>query len=420
MGLQENIAKESWLTAPATQKLMAALMKEGAVARFVGGCVRDSLLGQLDENREIDIAIDVSAQHVITLLEKAGLKPIPIGLAHGTVGCVIDGRHFEITTLRVDVKTDGRHAEVAFTKDWQEDAKRRDFTINALYADDKGTLYDPLNGRADLEKRLVRFIGDPHQRIEEDFLRILRFFRFFALIASGEVDRQGLEACSEKKAGLQQLSAERVRDELLRLLAAERAPEALRLMAAAGILSLVLPNAHGTKLFESMHQLTHSNFITPDPIRLLASFYDTHEEINADAKRLKLSNAQAERLEKIFAPDTIAMKSYLSIREVRKLLYLLGVETFSDKVWLNWAKDENRSNDVGWRALLALADSWEKPTFPLTGRMVKAAGVPEGEMIGRIMKEVEEWWIDTDFIDDEFSIIERLKAIVQATIYVRR
>ena len=416
--------KASWLNDESTATLMAALAQQGAVARFVGGAVRDSLLsradGTDDERREIDIAIDVPPEEVIKLLEAAALKPIPIGLAHGTVGCVIDGQTFEITTLRLDVKTDGRHAEIAFTKEWQEDAKRRDFTINALYADPDGTIYDPLNGRADLEKGLVRFIGEPDKRIEEDYLRILRFFRFFATLATGEVDRSGLEACSEKKEGLKQLSAERVRDEFLKLIVAERAPEAVRLMAASGILPLVLPQASGVKKFEQMHRLMSNNFIARDPIRLLLAFYDSPAAIQQDARALKFSNAQLKRIEKALAPAPVAMKSYLSIREVRKLLYLLGVETFSDKTWLGWAQDENLSNVIGWRALLALAESWDKPTFPLTGQMVRAAGVAEGETIGKIMREVEEWWIDADFIDDEFSVIERLKAIVQATIYTRK
>lgn len=414
----DNLSKESWLNALPTKKLMTALNSSNVKARFVGGCVRDSLLG-VSENSEIDIAIDCSVDETIKLLEAAGIRPIPIGMAHGTIGCVIDRQGFEITTLRVDVKTDGRHAETVFTKNWQEDAKRRDFTINAIYADVSGEIYDPLNGRTDLENKIVRFIGEPSKRIEEDYLRILRFFRFFAKLAEGDIDKASLKASAQAKEGLKKLSAERIQAEMFKLLICPRAPEALQLMAATDILPIILPQITGTELFAKMHKLMSDNFIELDPLRLFSALYKDKKTALADAVKLKLSKAQLTRLEKIFAADIIAMKSYLSVREVRKLLYLRGVECFCDKVWLGWALDENASNMVGWRALLALAESWERPKFKLNGQMVKAAGVNDGEAIGRIIREVEEWWVDADFIDDEFSIIERLKAVVQATIYNR-
>lgn len=415
-----ELEKTLWLQNESTKKVMDALTKQGAVARFVGGCVRDSLLDLYAQAREIDIAIDCPPEETMSLLEAAGIKPLPIGLKHGTVACVVNKQDFEITTLRQDITTDGRHAEVAFTQDWIEDAKRRDFTVNALYADKDGTLYDPLDGQADLHQGRVRFIGDATTRIEEDYLRILRFFRFFATLAQGEIDKTGLAACSEMKEGLGRLSAERIQNEFLRLLVAPRAPEALRFMAAAGVLPIILPHASGWSLFEKMHGLMSMNFLPLDPVRLFAALYEKGEDARSDGIKLKLSNKVMERLERIFADDLIAMKSYLSIREVRKLLYRLGVETFCDKVWRGWAREENLSNAIGWRALLALADSWEKPPFPLTAQMVRTAGVSEGKIFGEIMREVEDWWIDADFIEDEFSLIERLKAVVQAKIYNRR
>lgn len=415
-----ELAKTLWLQSEPTKKVMDALSQKGALPRFVGGCVRDSLLDPYAQAREIDIAIDCPPEETMALLEAAGIKPIPIGLKHGTVACVVEKQDFEITTLRQDITTDGRHAEVAFTQDWIEDAKRRDFTINALYADKDGTLYDPLNGQADLHQGQVRFIGDATKRIEEDYLRILRFFRFFATLAQGDIDKTGLSACSAMKEGLGQLSAERIQNEFLRLLVAPRAPEALRLMAASGILSFILPHTSGCALIEKMHRLMSMNFLPLDPVRLFAALYEKGEDALADGKKIKLSNKVMERLAGIFAPDLIPVKSYLSIREVRKLLYRLDVETFSDKVWRGWARDENLSAAIGWRALLALADSWERPAFPLTGQMVRAAGVAEGKEFGEIIREVEDWWIDADFIEDEFSLIERLKAVVQAKIYMRR
>ena len=417
--MKTHLANEAWLKMRATQDVMRALAADGAQARFVGGVVRDSLLSSADDAEEIDIAINRKPQEVSALLEKAGIKPIPIGADHGTIACVIEKQRYEITSLRLDVATDGRHAEVAFTENWIADAKRRDFTINAIYANAAGEIYDPIDGRADLARMRIRFIGDASTRIREDYLRILRYFRFFARFG-GEADRAAIQCCAEEKAGLARLSAERMRGEMFKLLPASYAPDALRLMAAAGILPLILPRAAQIDFFARMHHLMKENFIEGEALRLFAALYGDFDAAAADGRRLKLAGGEIARVGKMLAQDEAALKSYLSIRETRKLLYRWGVEKFSDRVWRAWAADENARNAIGWRALLALAESWERPDFPLTGEMVKAAGVPEGEEVGRVMREVEEWWVDAEFIEDEFSIIERLKAVVQATIYQER
>jgi poly(A) polymerase len=244
-------------------------------------------------------------------------------------------------------------------------------------------------------------------RIREDYLRILRLFRFHAWYGKGEIDDAALRAAAELKAGLSGLSAERVQKEMLRLLEAADPMPALRAMAAAGILSLVLPGALDMARLERLVAIDTDNFFEPDAVLRLAAL--------GGGRNLRLSNAQRERLDDL-ADASEKIVSYLSIREVRKLLYRLGPRRFKDRVFLKWADDTKASNFVQWRALLALADSWERPRFPLTGRDVMAAGVPRGPLVGRVLAEVEEWWIDSDFTDDQFSLAERLKAVVQAMV----
>ncbi len=417
MSADKKLANQIWLKAAETRAVMEALEAEGGTARFVGGCVRNSLLGE--PVTDVDIATTETPDRAQALLEAKGIKVIPTGIEHGTVTAVAEGRHFEITTLRVDVATHGRHADVEFTEDWVEDARRRDFTMNALYADKDGTLHDPLGGQDDLQARLVRFIGDPRERIREDYLRILRFFRFHAWYGKGEPDAASLKACADEKEGMKQLSGERIRVELFKTLTADEAPAAFRQMAASGVLTEVLPEASKLDRFENLVRIERDQLFTADPspvVRLGAMLDLDKAGVDALADRLKFSNKDRERLTAMLT-DTTKIVCYLSMREVRRALYNMGLELFKDRVMLGWASERPDHNAFQWRAMLAMADSWEKPQLPLDGAMMKAAGVPEGPEMGRVYREVEEWWVDSDFTDDEFSIIERLKAVVQATIY---
>lgn len=412
-----ELARAEWLSAPDTKAVLEALAADGGSARVVGGAVRNVLMRE--PVSDIDIATTETPERVMALLAARGIKTVPTGIDHGTVTAVTASRRFEITTLRADVATDGRRADVAFTGDWLTDAQRRDFTINAIYCDADGTVHDPLGGREDIAARRIRFIGDPHQRIREDYLRILRFFRFHAWYGKGDPDPAGLRACAEEREGLKQLSGERVRDELLKIAAAEAGPAAFRQMAAAGILSIVLPEATRLDRFENLVEIETTQLFRAeaDPILRLGAMLDLDAAgVAALAARLRLSNRERDRLTRMLT-DRTKIVCYLSMREVRRALYTMGLERFKDRVSLGWADDKRGHNAFQWRALLAMADSWERPVLPLTGEMIKAAGVPEGPEIGRVRDEVEEWWIDSDFIEDEFSIIERLKAIVQATVY---
>ncbi|HUJ04396.1 MAG TPA: CCA tRNA nucleotidyltransferase [Rhizomicrobium sp.] len=405
-------ANHAWMRAGPTRAVIDAL---GGNARFVGGCVRNALIGEAVG--DIDIATPLRPADVMQRLQAAGIEAIPTGIEHGTITAISSGKPYEITTLRRDVSTDGRRAVVAFTSDWVEDAQRRDFTMNALYASADGEIADYVGGAADLTYGRVRFVGDPVTRIREDYLRILRLFRFHAWYGKGELDAGALKASAFEKSGLAKLSGERIAKEMLHLLEAENPAPVLRVMAASGILAEIFPMAVNVARLEKLTAVDAQNFFAPDPVLRLATLLpDDAAAARALAERWKLSNADRVRLEEVLGGRE-KIVSYLSIREVRKLLYLLGPKAFKDRVFLRWAEDSKDSNSMQWRALLALADAWVRPDFPLTGRDVMAAGVPEGPLVGRVLSEVESWWIDADFTEDEFSLAERLKAVVQATAY---
>jgi len=404
-------ANHPWMRAPQTRAVIEAL---GGNARFVGGAVRNALLGEAVN--EIDIATPLPPDEVTRKLRAAGLDAVPTGIEHGTVTAISSGKPYEVTTLRRDVSTDGRRAVVAFTTDWVEDAQRRDFTMNALYAGADGEVADYVGGVADLTYGRVRFVGDPVRRIREDYLRILRLFRFHAWYGKGDLDAQALQAAASEKAGLGKLSGERIAKEVLRLLEAENPAPVLRIMAASGILAEILPVTANIARLEKLAALDAGNFFAPDALLRLAALLPDEAAGALLAERWKMSNADRARMGEALGGNE-KIVSYLSIREVRRLLYLLGPKAFKDRVHLRWAEDPKDSNSVQWRALLALADAWARPDFPLTGRDVMAAGVPEGPLVGRVLAEVESWWIDADFTEDEFSLAERLKAVVQATAY---
>jgi poly(A) polymerase len=401
-----------WMRSAEVLSVIAALGGEG---RFVGGAVRNSLMGR--EVADVDIATPLAPDEVVRRLQAASIRAVPTGIEHGTVTAVAGGKAFEVTTLRRDVATDGRRATVVFTTDWREDSERRDFTLNALYAAADGELFDYHNGLEDLRAGRIRFIGDASERIREDYLRILRLFRFHAWYGKGELDADALRAAAAAKDGLKQLSGERVAKEMLKLLEAEDPVPSLRVMAASGILGEVLSGSLNFARLERVAAIDADCFFAPDPlVRLAALLPADVSAAAAVAERWKLSNAQADRLADI-AGAREKIVSYLSIKEVRKLLYRLGPQAFKDRVFLKWAEDLKQVTTMQWRALLALGDAWVRPEFPVNGRQVMLAGVPHGPLVGEILEELEEWWVDADFIEDEFSLAERMKAIVQAKGY---
>lgn len=408
-----SIHTQPWLSTPETRAVMEALSRDGGAARFVGGCVRNALLGVAVE--DIDIATPLTPDEVTRRLVAAGLRAEPTGIAHGTITAIANKKPFEITTLRRDVSTDGRRATVAFSTDWTEDAGRRDFTMNGLYADMSGTVFDPVGGIADLRAGLVRFIGDPAKRIAEDYLRILRLFRFHAWYGQGEIDDVGLRACADARSQIKTLSGERIQKEMLKLCAAENPIPVLRAMAASGVIGEVLPGELKLARIQRLCEIDAEQFFAADGLLRLGALLGDATLAKEIATRWRLSNDDRDRLgDMLSAPTKIV--PYLSIPEVHRALYRFGVPLFKDWVRLRWAEDPKASNTYHWRALLALADAWVRPVFPLNGSNVMAAGVPHGPLVGKVLSEVEAWWIDADFTDDPFSLAERLKAVVQATI----
>ena len=390
------------MTAPETVAVMAAL----GDARFVGGAVRNALLGA--PVADIDIAVPMPPAQAAARLAAKGIKVVETGIEHGTITAVVGHQAFEITSLRRDMETDGRHAKVIFTDDWAADAARRDFTINALYAAAGGEIFDYATGVEDLIAGRVRFMGEARARIAEDYLRVLRLFRFHAWYGKGEIDAEGLRAAAEAKDKLKSLSAERIAKELLRLLEAGQPAPVLRMMAATGILSQVLPGALQLPRLERLTQLDADNLFARDAVLRLAALLPDGEQAAADAAdALKLSNAQRLRLEQALGGDKIAAQ--LSAREARRLLYRLGAARFRDKVMLQWAGAPQAAG--AWRMLLQMAENWQRPRFALTGRDVMQAGVAEGPEVGRLLALVEDWWVDGDFAASEGALRDRLKSL---------
>lgn len=406
-----TIADADWLTAPQTQALIAALddrVRGGPAIRFVGGCVRNTLMDLPVE--DIDVATAHTPEKVIELARAAGFHPVPTGIAHGTVTVVVQGMPFEVTTLRIDVQSHGRHADIAYTQDWAADAARRDFTINAIYADASGALYDPVGGVADIAARRVRFIGDAHQRIREDFLRILRFFRFHAWYGEGALDAVGLEACTSEREGLKKLSAERVQKELLRLLEAPSPLTSLSAMAQAGILSLILPEVSDFRLLMSLIEVEGA-LGESDALRRLAALIKAGSASSVLASRLKLSNDMRVRLKRLRAAiEGEALAPDLDARALRHALYIDGADAMRDRIVVSWAMAGPRLGVDKWKALLAAMQSYSRPKMPIDGNDLQALGL-YGAKLGEVMKALEAWWIDEDFVPSRDALLARAKSI---------
>ena len=412
--MSETIGQRPWMTRPEAAAVLDALEAAGGpdCARYVGGAVRNALIGRPVD--EVDIATMLTPDQVTQALQAAKLKAVPTGVEHGTVTAVSGGKPYEITTLRRDVATDGRRAVVAFTTDWAEDAQRRDFTLNALYARRDGTVVDPIgHGAADARAGRIVFVGEPEHRVREDYLRILRFFRFLAWYGSGPPDAAALAACESLRGELKTLSAERVSKEILKLLAADDPRQTVALMARTGVLGEILPAPIDLERFGGLVAIEADQLFENDPVlRLAALLPDDQVGAMQFAERLRLSNADRDRIAAALSPTPV-LKSWMSPREIRRTLYRLGPEVFRDRAKLAWARADRTATTPQWRGMIALGEGWTAPAFPLTGQDVIAAGVPKGPMVGQVLREVEDWWIDHDFIDDKLSAVEKLKSVAQ-------
>jgi poly(A) polymerase len=385
-----------WLRGGALARVLSLLDSGGEEARVVGGAVRNTLLHE--PLGDIDIATTALPEEVVRRVETAGCKAVPTGIEHGTVTVVADGHAFEVTTLREDIETDGRHAKVVFGRDWRRDAERRDFTMNALFLGRDGTVHDHVGGLADIAQRHVRFIGDAATRIGEDYLRILRFFRFHAAYGhAGLPDAAGLHACIVTRAGLDTLSRERVRMEILKLMLARHAVPALTVMAETGLIEMVLGGVPLLASLSNLIKLEASLSLPPDPARRLAALgVLVTEDAERLRERLRLTNTESERLVSMGDAWWRIVES-LSEQAARALLYRLGHGSYLDRVLLAWSRASEGVADPQWRALATLPSRWSVPQFPLKAADFMARGVEKGPRLGAAMRAAEEAWIAAGF-----------------------
>ncbi|WP_144755468.1 CCA tRNA nucleotidyltransferase [Bartonella saheliensis] len=415
MNIRQNFKQAAWLQQSDVQTLLRILSLEGEEARIVGGAVRNQLLGQ--PISDIDIATTCLPQQIIARVEEAGFKAIPTGVAFGTITVVAHSCSYEVTTLRSDIETDGRHAKVVFGRDWKKDAERRDFTINALYCDAAGNLYDDVGGLSDIASRTVRFIGVAENRIREDYLRILRFFRFFAWYGAGRPDVEGLRACVRLKDGLKKLSSERIWAEMKKLLLASDPTRALLWMRQSRVLSLIFPETEKWGI-DAIHALVNTeqtlgwkidpllrleSLLPPDPIRL-----------HKMAQRLRFSHKETTRLKEWAELEII--KQNCSDHFVQKLIYFHGRQPVLDQLSLSVAashvdipeKSEALQKKEDYFKLYQLAQKWQIPTFPINGNDLIKKGFSKGILLGKKLKELEMIWIESGFLMDRHTLLEKI------------
>jgi poly(A) polymerase len=400
----------AWMHADNTRAVMAALeAARPGCARFVGGCVRNALLGE--PVADVDIATQLRPDEIIAAAKAANLKSVPTGIEHGTVTIIAESEPFEVTSLRKDVETDGRRAVVRFTDDWRDDAQRRDFRLNAIYAEADGTLHDPTGGLADLEARRFVFVGDAATRIREDYLRVLRLFRFQAWYGGDRPDETGLAAAQALRDGLVDLSAERVWAELKKLLAAPRPMAALQHMQAAGILNLVLGVNGSLRVLGGIIAQDIDYGLAPDSLLRFAALADGGpERIKTMAAKLKMSNAESQRLQGAVDPSVQADVSdaFSDTAAAERAIMALGARAFEDQVRLADA-GETAPPPRDWTLLAKFAGEWEEPDFPVSGGDLILLGYEPGPMLGDALDELKAHWISERFEPTRETLLARLK-----------
>jgi tRNA nucleotidyltransferase/poly(A) polymerase len=405
-----NLAGADWLTAPTVRRIFAVLEGGGEEVRVVGGAVRNALMGK--PVGEVDFGTTAPPDKIIALAAAAGIKAVPTGIEHGTVTLVVEGIGFQVTTLREDIETDGRHAVVRFGRDWLADARRRDFTVNGLSVDSQRQVYDPVGGYADIVARRIRFIGDPDQRIAEDRLRILRLFRFHAEHGVGDIDQAGLAAAMRARDGLHELSAERIGQEMRRIVLAPRAAEIVVLMQEAGVLPVVLGGVGYLAQFARVINVEVDSGAVPGAAtRLAALACRIEEDVARISARLRLANVERDRMS-VALDVARGFTPFPDTRAARRLLYHAKPQAFRDGVAYAFAWSTTPPGPA-WRELYHLPDRWTAPEFPLGGRDI-IGGAVRGPAVGELLRAVEAWWIEQDFVPDEAALRARLQQMMAA------
>lgn len=399
-----KLSKRPFMIAPETLRVMESLLRDGGDARFVGGCVRDALANR--RVMDIDIATPLKPEEVTERMLKDGIHVVPTGLKHGTVTAIADGHPFEITTLRRDIASYGRHADVVFTDDWKADAARRDFTINAMSSTLEGDIYDYFSGMEDLRNGQIIFVGDAETRVREDILRILRYFRFYAHFGKGEPDAAALAACGKLADKLPNLSGERIRNEILKLLESRRCAEVWQLMAQSRVVTHFLPEATGIAALTRLVQLEETCHSPGFVMRRLLAVLDvTVEGLMKVIQTLRLSNEQASHLLTMYEPG-YEVSTQMTQEETHRAVYQLGNDVVRSLLLLGAARegqDHNLQNVFQW------ATAFRPPRFPLIGQDVLDLGYAQGPEVGRILGEMEHWWINADFEPGRTSCLMKLK-----------
>ncbi|MBR73047.1 MAG: CCA tRNA nucleotidyltransferase [Rhodospirillaceae bacterium] len=400
-----------WFFSKETKILFKILISNDAEVRFVGGCVRDSLL-QLPVT-DIDIATTDRPEIVTEKLRNEGFKTINVGLSYGTVITIIAGRRFEVTTLRRDSENFGRQAKVEFINDWVEDANRRDFTINTLSCNSEGLVFDPFGGIDDLRNGQILFVGNPRKRIEEDHLRLLRFFRFFAWYGIGLPDPRALKACSESAQFLNKISGERLNQETLKLLSAPNPLLALQSMANIGVLDILLPGVTKLNILEDLlglESFCRGSLVLDSICRLAALFRNNHDNISKISEKLKFSKIQAARFFRLTLPEPRLKPRYYR-KKGDQTFYPFNTEDCLQKILLNWAEDGGLSSSDSdeWLALFNKAKIWVSPKFPLNGGDVISHGISSGELVGNLLRDLENFWIKESFKPNREDLLLKLE-----------
>lgn len=376
---------------------------------LVGGCIRNAL--SHEKIKDIDFASTIIPDEIIKILNANNIKYLDVGKDHGTITAIINENKYEITTCRSDIETDGRHALVEFTDNIKEDSNRRDFTINAIYVNAKGQIFDFHNGVNDLKEKKIKFIGDARLRIQEDYLRIFRFFRFQCDYYNEQIKENDLSIIKENIKGLKKVSKERLWIELKNIIQHENSVQSLQNMQEIGIFSEIFEGIKITQSYKKLNDilinLSLSNTLS---CKLSLLLNNDQKNIENFIEENPISNREKEELLDLSSINKNVV-SYMSMREAREALYRLGKLNFINQVLCQWSKDSNEKTTINWRALVEVGSSWEKPDFTIKAVDVLNMGIPEGPKLGEILDELEEWWINNDFIDDQFSLIERLKAI---------
>lgn len=387
--------------------LFRVVEQHGGVLRFVGGAVRDALKGL--KGFDLDLATDLSPDELVEACQEEGLKTVPIGIKFGTVGVIIDDTVLEVTSLRKDIKTDGRHAEVEFTDNWEEDASRRDLTINAVYADEKGNVFDYYNGIGDLEKGVVRFIGNAAQRIKEDYLRILRFFRFYSIFGEGEIDAKALQACVENREGLTSLSMERIRDEIFKILLTPKVVKTIQIMMDNNILGYIMPDPPYLDKLDFLVKMVDKHHIPFRALRRLFIIYQPDTALAENlAFRLRL-NKKEKQLFVDLAANNIALDDLLNPQKLQQLIYRYGAEFCQEKILLQAAIEQKDVPEMD--KIIAQIKSLSVPVFPLKGIDIINQGIDDQRKTSSVLKELEKVWIDSNFSLSKEELLQKRKQI---------